>query len=344
SHPAIINADHECLPFAAADFTKSFADLTDALLRIRAGEMPEPVYRKACEDTSPWGKACFRLAKERQDIALLFNVDVKKLKALRDLGIRTIDDAADLNPETLEGQAPGLTFHALQTVARQAQSLRDESVIIRKPYPKISPEAMGLEIHFDIESHPPTDRDYLYGFWIREKEGERYQAFVAERPEDEAKMWRAFLAWLPQLPSAYTVFHYGNYESARLSILANRYGDQKNPWLEKFRSRLMDVKEIVRETAVFPIYFYSLKKIGTFLGFSWNGEVKEGGASVDAYDAWRASGDRTILNAILQYNKEDVQATAYVMDWLCQYAEGEAIYCKPYPWSLAMVQRKQLAA
>ncbi len=328
-HPAIINGDHQCLSFDASEFLSEFQELLDQLERIRAGEIPEPVYRKACEDTSPWGKACLRLASERNDIALLFNVDVKKLKALRDLGIRTVDDAADMNVFALEGQVPGLTLKVLQAVQRQARSLCDHSVIIREPF--VDPTE-GLEIHFDIESHPPTDRDYLYGFWIRDKKKSYYQSFLAERPEDEETMWREFLAWLPTLPDIYTVYHYAAYEPARLTILAGRYGDLGNPWLQKLKERLVDMKELARDHAVFPLPFYSLKMIGKFLGFAWTGEVTSGGQSVDVFEEWRKTAKRALLDSIIHYNEEDVRATAHLLDWLRKYATVETAYQKPYPW------------
>lgn len=330
AEPAIINADHDRLPFKAEEFLKEFGELTNALERIRGGEIPDPVFRKTCVDTSPWGDACFRLAKERNDIALLFNVDVKKLKALRNLGVRTVDDAAELDPSELEGKAPGLTLRALQSVQRQAQSLRDEKVIIKKPFVQ---KGDGLEIHFDIESHPPTDTDYLYGFWIVDGENERGQSFVSERPEDEEKMWKAFLAWLPTLPAHYTVFHYATYEATRLVVLARRYGDSENEWLKRFLTRLVDLKEKTRDSAVFPLYFYSLKKICQSLGFRWEGDVKGGAESIIAYDQWMKTGKRSILESIVQYNEEDVRATTFLLRWLRTYASKETSYAKPYPWT-----------
>ena len=344
TRPEIINGDHECLWFDAEEFLDEFNGMKDALEQIRAGEMPEPVYRKACVDTSPWGEACFRLANERNDIALLFNVDVRKLKNLRDLGVRTVEDAAGLDPLALEGKAPGLTLKALQSVQRQAQSLTQESVIVRKSFvdpmntPSSSPSERGraLEIHFDIESHPPTDTDYLYGFWIRPPAGgkgkEYYHAFVAEKPEDEEKMWKAFLAWLTTLPATYTVFHYAAYEPSRLTILANRYQDQGNPWLGRFKSNLVDLKERARDHATFPLYFYSLKAICKFLGYAWTGDVTNGGQSVEVYDQWRESGDRTLLESIIHYNEHDVRATAFLLDWLRKHAKKETAYLPPFPW------------
>lgn len=334
--PCIVNGDGERLSFSASNFITELKALIETVESIRRREKPEPVYRKACEDTSPWGKACRRLAEERHDIALLFNVNVKTLKSLRDCGVRTIEDASALDPPDLEGQAPGLTLRVLTHVRRQAQSLRDQTVIVKEPF---LDETRGLEIHFDIESHLPTDTDYLYGFWIRDKRdddpsGRAYRAFVSKKPSDESKMWREFLAWLPTLPSDYTVYHYANYEPTRLTILAKRYGDEQNPDLQKFHSRLLDLKEVTRECVVFPVYFYSLKMICKYLGFSWSGEVKNGAQSITEYDKWLKTKRRKILDAIVQYNQDDVKATAFLLDWLRAYAKQSQEYRRPYPWEV----------
>ena len=330
THPAIINGDGERLIFDASAFRPEFQTVVEQLERIRTGEMPPPVYRKSCNDTSPWGKACLRLAESRRDIALLFNVDVKKLKALRSLGVLTIDDAAILDIDKLEGKFPGLTRHALESVRRQAESLVTDSVIIREAF--VDP-TQGLEIHFDIESYPPEDRDYLFGFWMN---GE-YKAFVADSPQDEKKMWKEFLAWMKTLPEAYTVFHYANYEITRIDVLARRYGDENDQSLARFRNAMCDLKELARKHVVFPLHFYSLKAIAKFLGFTWKGDVKGGGESVLAYERWLASGDRSILESIIQYNREDVQATAHLLDWLRARAQSPQRYYRPFPWTKSNV-------
>jgi uncharacterized protein len=326
SHPAIVNGDGERIGFDAEQFESEFREMIRDLERIREGERPAPVYRKACEDTSPWGVACRRLAEETEDIALLYNVDMRKLRALRSLGVHTIHDAARLVPEALEGQAPGLTLRGLEAIRRQAISLTTESVLIREPF--VDPTE-GLEIHFDIESHPPSDTDYLYGFWMEGK----YHAIVSERPEDERRLWSDFLAWIRTLPETYTVWHYAAYEPVRLHQLARRYQTEGDPYLMKFVNSFKDLKDYAADTAVFPVYFYSLKKIASFLGFSWKGDVKGGGASVTAYEDWLETGKRATLDAIVQYNREDVQATAHILDWMRRYARTREEFGPPYPWT-----------
>jgi uncharacterized protein len=328
AEPAIINRDGERIPFNAGEFILEFEGFVTELNRIRAGEKPDPVLRKTCYETGTWGVLCERYAKETNDIALLFNVNIEKLKSLRGLGIRTVDDAAEMDPTAFDGQAKGLRLHGLEVMKRQAQSLRTKEVIIREA---VQLHEAPLEIHFDIESDPPNDRDYLYGILIRKPEGDDYKAFVASTLEDEEGMWRTFLRWMETLPTDYVVYHFAPYELTRLAILEGRYGG--SPWLDHFRARMVDLKEIVTHSITFPLYFYGLKYIAKFLGFSWRGDVANGGQSIDVFERFLETRDLLLLDSLLVYNEDDVRATAYLKDWLVGYAKEITSYGAPYPWS-----------
>ncbi|MFA5935391.1 MAG: TM0106 family RecB-like putative nuclease [Patescibacteria group bacterium] len=324
---ATLNRDGERLTFVPREFVTEFEEYLVEIERIRVGECPDPVLRKSCFDVGPWGEACKRLAESRNDIALLFNVDVRRLKTLRDLGIRTIDDAAAMDPVSLDGAGPGLRLHGLEVAKRQAQALKDHLVIIRDA---VALPKVALEIHFDIESDPPNDVDYLYGFLLRDEKGDRYVSFVAKRLEDEGEMWKSFIAWLETLPTDIVVYHYSSYELSRLGVLERRYGG--SPRLDQFRQNMIDLKDVTTSSVIFPLYFYGLKYIAPFLGFRWTGTVKGGSQSVDEFEKYLATKDQSILDAIMLYNEEDVRATAYLKDWLTKYAENHAAYSEPYDW------------
>ncbi len=327
SEAGTLSPDGQRFPFIPGELIREFEEILVELERIRAGEKPEPVLRKSCFDTGPWGVACQAYAESVSDIALLSNLDLKKLRLLREFGVRTLDDAAEMDPAALDGVAPGLRYHGLDIAKRQAQSLKYGWVVVREP---VVLPTEGLEIHFDIESDPPRDLDYLYGILIREPSGDVYRPFVAERIEDEEKMWREFLAWMETLPSNYVVYHYSPYERSRLDVLERRYGG--SAWLNLFRERMVDLKEVTTSSVIYPLYFYGLKYICAFLGYSWKGDVKGGGQSIDVFEEYLASGDRQVLDSILVYNEGDVRATAHLKDWLVRYAKSLTVYEKAYPW------------
>ena len=327
AEPAIINGDGVRLPFMAEEMIADFQSITEELERIRVGEKPDPVLRKSCFDTGVWGTLCKRDAEANNDIALLYNVDVQKLRMLRSLGVRTVADAAGMDPQALDGAAKGLRLHGLEVMKRQAQSLQTKEVVVREIVPV---PTKGLEIHFDIESDPPNDVDYLYGLLIRKPEGDEYVSFVAERLEDEGILWKKFLAWLETLPPEYTVYHFASYEMTRLAVLEARYGGSQ--WLDLFRSSMVDLKELTTHAITFPLYFYGLKYIAKFLGFFWRSEVQGGGQSVDVFEKYLETRDRALLDSIILYNEDDVRATALLKDWLARYAQEVTSYDEPYPW------------
>ncbi|MCC7357117.1 TM0106 family RecB-like putative nuclease [Candidatus Uhrbacteria bacterium] len=327
AHPEIINIDKERISFAVDDMIEEFTRVINDLEKISSGIKPDPVLRKNCFDTSPWGKACQQYAESKNDIALLYNVDVTKLRLLRDLGLKTVHDIAEMDPQTFDGAAKGLRLHGLETMKRQAQSLQSGVVIIREPVIFSRPV---LEIHFDIESDPPNDFDYLYGLLLRKNGKDQYLPFVAESKEKEGEMWDAFLSWLETLPEDYVVYHYSVYELTRLAVLEKRYGG--NTALEHFRSSMVDLKELISSSCTFPLYFYGLKYIAKFLSFHWRGDVQGGGQSVDVFEEFTRTGDRSLLESIIIYNEDDVRATAHLKDWLMKYGMEVNSYSIPYPW------------
>jgi len=332
SQAGIYDAYGVCQYFDPAGVADDFADLMAKLeASVFDGVKPDLVLRKDCYDKGVWGKLCERDAERTEDIALLYNINVQRLATLRSLGIRTVSDAARMDPDALAGSAPGLTRHSLETIRLQALALKDRAVIIRKPAELPTPP---LEIHFDIESSPPHGIDYLYGLLLRWPDGqEEYVSFASrsESKEAEGEMWRRFLDWLTTLPLDYVVYHYSSYELGRLSALANRHGTSH--WLDFFRSRMVDLSEYVKHNVTYPLYFYGLKNVAKFLGFRWRGDlVRSGGESVDQFARFLESGDESILRAIIDYNEDDVRATAHLKDWLARYARETIIYGQPYPW------------
>lgn len=305
--------------------------LISSLEQMMLGERPAPAYRKSCLDTSPWGSLCTALSESTNDIALISNVDRKKLEALRAAGIETVTQMAEADLATIVGTSPLLTARAVDLIQRQAQALEQGTVIIRKSF---SDPTNGLEIHFDIESYPPDDRDYLFGFLLVDPltgKGEKKQ-FVANDSSQEALMWKEFIGWLKVLPERYTIFHYSPYEVERIQLLATRYGDRNDPMIERCLESCVDLKDSVRDCVIFPLRIYSLKRIGHVLGFHWQGEVHDGAESVEVYARWLKEQDLADLEAICRYNAEDTQATRVLLAWLREYATIEQVYPAKTSW------------
>lgn len=326
------SGDQERFELLVEPFAEECRELKASVRRAMEGERPSPIFRKSCLDTSPWGELCTALAESTNDISLIFNVDRRRLEALRTIGIQTVTDVATRDPATILGTSPLFTARAFDLMQKQARALEDGSTFIRAPFVEV---IRGLEIHFDIESYPPFDCDYLFGFWIVNSKTQRgkVKQFVARRPNGERLMWKRFLKWLGTLPEAYTIYHYSPYEPERIALLATRYGDKNDPLVQIFLASCVDLKESVRDHAVFPLRIYSLKRICNFLGFYWKGDVHDGAQSIDVYERWLKEKDIKDLKGICDYNQEDTRATQILLAWLRFYATEETIYPKGTPWT-----------
>ncbi len=332
SEGAVLGPDGQLLVSDPREAEVEVIEIVHELERIQAGECPEPTLRKACLEISPWGVCCLELAERTRDIALLFQVNRRQREALRQIGITTVDQAASMDPAQLSGQDPRLTLKSLQSIQRQARSLQEDAVIIREPF--VAPAAT-YEIHFDIESYPATDTDYLFGCLVRDRadKTEEYISFVAKRLSDEKKLWRNFLRWTETLPQDYVVYHYSLYEQERLVVLAKRYQTEEHAGLRRFLSSMIDLNEVVKDHAVFPLYVYSLKNIGSLIGATWEGTVSHGADSVEVYARWLKEKNDKDLQSLVSYNEEDTWATAKLLDWLIEYAAKTTIYQRPFPWA-----------
>ena len=306
----VLNASGVRIAFELKEFKKDFEQALAEIREAVAGRCPPPHVSSGCKQ-SPWFGECKALAEQKDDVALLYNVKKKYILLLRATGVRTVHDAARVNPARLAEAEPRLPRELLERIVLQATALIEKEHYVRRPI--VLPEA-PFEIFFDIEGDPLRQVEYLFGFLVRQGAREKYVKMIAERPEHEERMWEEFLEWLESLPQEYVVYHYGDYERSRLAMLESAYRGSKA--LTRFVSRLVDLNTIVKDSIVFPLYFYGIKDIGGYIGYKRLGKIKGGGESVAFYEEWLTSGKRKKLDDIILYNEDDVIATRFLKDWL----------------------------
>ena len=91
----------------------------------------------------------------------------------------------------------------------------------------------------------------------------------------------------------------------------------------RFQDQLIDLENSVHKTVILPLYFYSLKDIAksSFVNFKWRHAKASGGQSIYWYEQWLETKDRSILQDIIDYNKDDVRATEHLHLWMNQAAK-----------------------
>lgn len=295
---------------------KKTEEQIEEILQIINGKKP-PLKLTSTYKNSPWFEKCVADAEKADDIALIYKLDARAHEKLREKGVRKVKDAAEMDVASL-GKIPCAGRKVLERAKMQAQSLETGRLKwLKKPE---LPEA-DHKLFFDIEGDPLLRIEYLFGFWIDDGEEKRYKYFLAEKPEQEERMWRGFLKWLETLPDDYLVYHYAPYEKTRTRKMAEEYGSSRA--FEKFHSRLVDLYQIVLDSVIFPLYFYSVKDIAKsrFLDFKWRHPKAGGVQSIFWYEKWLETGDRQVLQDIINYNEDDVRATEYLYEWLTSHGK-----------------------
>lgn len=323
---AIINRAHKRYDLLRdeKDVAKT-KSLIDSILAIMKGSKPSLKLASGCKN-SPWYGKCVSEAEEARDIALVYRLDARSHSGLREQGIDTIDDLAEADISKLS-KISYASPKVLEKAQLQARSLIDKKI---RRLGEVDIPMASLKIYFDIEGDPLLQAEYLFGFWVvgdsdgkyakaknvvfDEKEGKYFIYFLAEKIEDEEKMWREFLEWLKVLPDGYVVYHYATYEKSKTFSMSKKYGS--SPEFNIFHSKLFDLMKTVQSSVIFPLYFYSIKDIAKFLKFKWRHEKAGGGQSVFWYESWLETGDKNILKDIINYNEDDVRATEFLHKWL----------------------------
>lgn len=184
------------------------------------------------------------------------------------------------------------------------------------PLPKFQDR---IEIHFDLEAEPDLDIDFMFGLLIvdRQAQTEQFYPLVAEKPEDEIEIWQQFLDLVWQYPDA-PIFHFCDYEVKTTSKLAKRYKTPRKLW-QPLMSRFVDVHWWITQTAILPVESYALKPIARWLGFQWRDASANGAQCICWYNQWLETGNRSYLEAIIQYNEDDCRATYQVKEWLVNF-------------------------
>ena len=182
-----------------------------------------------------------------------------------------------------------------------------------------------IELYFDIEAQPELNLDYMLGVLVvdRTSNTETFHSLLAEKVEDEGLIWQQFLELVWQYPQA-PIFHFFSYEVDTVKRLAQIYQtpkEQIQPLLERF----VDVYEQITQTVILPVESYALKAIARWLGFEWRDPGANGSQCIYWYDQWLATGDRTFLDSIQNYNEDDCRATRHVKDWLEKFIQDEGL-------------------
>ncbi len=308
-------------------------------LRQADPEPPEPlvlpIVNKECARCDWWETCRPRL--DDHDLSLKIDkspLDIREISVLRGLGINTIDDLAaidlaDLMPRYLpEVQHRPGADRRLELAAHRARLMASGRSLERLTTGPIDVPRADLEIDLDIEN-AEDDRVYLWGFLVTDTvSGERYyrhfSAFTDLDDAAEDRLAVEAMAWLLGMADgsrSVRVYHYSAYEVTRLARLAERSGDGVLARAREFaRDHFVDLFGTVREHW-FGTHGLGLKVVAhEGAGFTWRDDDPGGLNSQAWFDEAVHADDGEERDAsrsrVLEYNEDDVRATAALRDWL----------------------------
>lgn len=267
-------------------------------------------------------------------VAGITKVQIPKLTAA---GISTMKALAQVPVDT---QVPRIQPDTKDRLAHQSR-LQVQTLETGQPVFELLPllPAKGFarlpapnegDLYFDMEGDPLEEGglEYLFGLYFFEKTQAVFKPFWAHSRAQEKLSFEAFIdfvvAHLARWPHAH-VYHYAPYEPTALKRLMSMHGTREEAVDNLLRlHKLVDLYAVVREGIRVGEPSYSIKYIEHFYSAARSGDVKTAGASIVFYEQWKATGDGALLQAIEDYNKDDVISTFELHKWLMRILPAQA--------------------
>jgi len=293
-------------------------------------EAYEPVGWSKCGPCG-YSERCWNRAETNRDVALVPDVDQSIARRLREAGVCSCKDLlskfdvaslSELKRPFGNGERRvGKTAERILDLA-QAMETQKEKILAPPAIPELPNYAM-----FDLEGMPPyldeLDKIYLWGVQVF---GEKPSAFMPAvsgfGPDGDREGWLAFLASAKKIFGLYgdiPFVHWASYEKTYLNRYIDRHGDVDGV-AARVKANLLDLLTITKKSVILPVPSFSLKVIEQYVGFERKQEQYGGqwamAMFIEATETSDEGKRRELMNEILTYNQEDLEATWAVFRWL----------------------------
>jgi predicted RecB family nuclease len=181
---------------------------------------------------------------------------------------------------------------------------------------------------FDLEGMPPhldeLDKIYLWGAQVfGENPSEFKVALSGFGADGDREGWIGFLENAKQIFEAYGDIpwvHWAPYEDTYLGRYIDRYGDPDGIAARVRGANLLDLLTVTRDSLVLPLPSLSLKVVEDYVGFERKEAEYGGGAwAMATFEAAETNDEgkrKELMDKIIAYNREDLEATWKVFQWL----------------------------
>lgn len=309
----------------------ALAKLTDIMtIRLGQGELYSPVGWSKC-GACGFHDRCWDIAEQNQDVAMIAGVDQALARALHAQGIKTIDALLNNFDEDSLSQFSKIMGNKTQRVGKQAAKI----LLMAKAMSTGAEEWMDVPqipkhsnyVMFDLEGIPPqlesNDKIYLWGMQVfGEKPGQFLAAVAGFGEAGDKEGWHDFLGKAKSIFDEYgdiPFIHWHHYEPTHIKDYIKRFGDVENI-AARVLDNLIDILPIAKNCVALPVPSYSLKVLEKYVGYKRTQTEYGGNWSIAKYiEATETENEQLraeLMDQILTYNREDLEATWAVFDWL----------------------------
>ncbi len=278
-----------------------------------------------------FNERCWSNAIEKKDVACLVGVDKELARTLHQLDCGNIAsllaDFDELSLGSIERRIGG----RIQRVGKKASSIIQmaNAMIENRAIPLEAPELPLSDnfVMFDLEGMPPyfegVEKVYIWGMQVFGKRPSQFMPAAAGFGEDgDETAWKDFLNNARQIFNDYgeiTFVHWHHYERVKLDMYIDRYGDPHGI-AARVRQNLLDLLPITLQSIALPLPSYSLKVVEKYIGYQRSQEEFGGNWAMAKYiEAIESKNDalrKTVVEQVLLYNREDLEATWTVFTWI----------------------------
>lgn len=340
-HMHVVLGDGRRETFLVDDYLRYFrrlqARFQQLVDRSERDTYPEKVER--CGQCR-WRELCAARWEADDHLNRVANISKTQIVKLKAAGVDTLkklscltsgETVPRIQPETLRRLAHQASLQRRSTESGiptfELLPLRVDKGFARLPMP------MEGDLFFDMEGDPMAEGglEYLFGLYFFEAGAPVFKPFWAHSRAEERRSFEAFMDFvmghLRRFPAAH-VYHYAPYEATALKRLMSLHGTREAEVDHLLRNgKLVDLYAVVREAIRVGEPSYSIKAIERFYSSKQRaGEVKTAGASVVFYEKWKTTGDPAILQAIADYNEDDVRSTYELREWLLSIRPDSATW------------------
>ena len=334
------------------DYDQQFAVRLAALMALLEQKPPHtrPIWNPKWCDQCHWREHCKEKLLDEQHVSLIKGVTYTKAVALQSAKPKPIRTWAEL----ANASAPDLVIKGWPKPQLEIDHARARLSGSTVPFTPRTDEDFSIpradvEIDFDMESitksaaNGRVDSVYLWGTLTRVRSEEVRQLLnnpregfygfsIFENNETEAEALSSFWTWVQNWISnsvehnfnlKFYCYHGAAENTAMKNVSKRANGKVGVPSLdeiEQFKQSeyWLDLEDYV-EKLIWSTENQQLKTVGKIAGAKWK-EGANGALSTVWFDTWTRSTDaaerESLKNQLLEYNKNDVEATLIIRDWI----------------------------